>query len=303
MQGHHRLWPSDSEFRASLEQDPIYSRLVRRSVRILLEALEDELRTDHTEQLTVPVGEQAGAKLTIEHVMPQSWRDNWPPLENDLSEGADRDELVHTLGNLTLVTARLNPTLGNMAWEDKRQWLGKHSLLRLTHGTLLSAPPEHRHQQLGYNLGRASNPCAGHVPCRTVLGYLAACRRSTHGTVGFRARQWVTLAISSSCEFTGAIRTCGGSRHAASPPSGRNLREEVLPETPRDRSRPTHSNALTCGNAVRADVDLGWTFFGTKRSWVQIPPPRRWSEGPVSLLTGPSAYPYRSGVSSVGRAR
>lgn len=141
MQGHHRHWPSDSEFRASLEQDPIYSRLVRRSVRILLEALEDELRTDHTEQLTVPVGEQAGAKLTIEHVMPQSWRDNWPPLENDLSEGADRDELVHTLGNLTLVTARLNPTLGNMAWEDKRQWLGKHSLLRLTHGTLLSAPP------------------------------------------------------------------------------------------------------------------------------------------------------------------
>ncbi|MFI1526086.1 DUF262 domain-containing protein [Streptomyces griseus] len=140
MHGHHRHWPSDSEFRASLEQDPIYSRLVRRSVRILLEALEDALRTDHTEQLTVPVGEQAGAKLTIEHVMPQSWRDNWPPLENDLSEGADRDELVHTLGNLTLVTARLNPTLGNMAWEGKRQWLGKHSLLRLTHGTLLSAP-------------------------------------------------------------------------------------------------------------------------------------------------------------------
>jgi hypothetical protein len=141
MQGHHRHWPSDNEFRASLEQDPLYSRLVRRSLRILLEALEDELRTDHTEQLTVPVGEQAGAKLTIEHVMPQSWRDNWPPLEDDASEGADRDELVHTLGNLTIVTARLNPTLGNMAWAEKRQWLGEHSLLRLTHGTLLSAPP------------------------------------------------------------------------------------------------------------------------------------------------------------------
>ncbi|MFD5753327.1 DUF262 domain-containing protein [Streptomyces sp. NPDC127033] len=141
MHGHHRHWPGDNEFRASLEQGPIYSRLVRRSVRILLEALEDELRTDHTEQLTVPIGEQSGAKLTIEHVMPQSWRDNWPPLEDDLSEGADRDDLVHTLGNLTLVTARLNPALGNMSWEDKRQWLGKHSLLRLTHGTLLSAPP------------------------------------------------------------------------------------------------------------------------------------------------------------------
>ncbi|MEV2194640.1 DUF262 domain-containing protein [Streptomyces phaeochromogenes] len=141
MQGHHRQWPTDAEFRTALEQSPIYSRLYRHRVRILLEALEDELRTDHTEQLTVPVGEHFGAKLTIEHVMPQSWRDNWPPLDDDPFEGADRDELVHTLGNLTLVTARLNPALGNMAWEDKRQWLGEHSLLRLTHGTLLNAPP------------------------------------------------------------------------------------------------------------------------------------------------------------------
>ncbi|MET8419461.1 hypothetical protein ACWD7C_19290 [Streptomyces sp. NPDC005134] len=28
-----------------------------------------------------------------------------------------------------------------MAWQDKRQWLSKHSLLRLTHGTLLNPPP------------------------------------------------------------------------------------------------------------------------------------------------------------------
>lgn len=141
LQGPHRQWPTDAEFRAALEQDPLYSRLYRHRVRVLLEALEDELRTDHTEQLTAPVGEHVGAKLTIEHVMPQSWRDNWPPLEDDPLEGADRDELVHTLGNLTLVTARLNPALGNMPWQDKRQWLSEHSLLRLTHGTLLNPPP------------------------------------------------------------------------------------------------------------------------------------------------------------------
>src|SRR5690606_24566911 len=140
LQGDHRQWPRDAEFRAALEQDPLYSRLYRHRVRVLLEALEDELRTDHTEQLTAPVGEQLSKKLTIEHVMPQSWRDNWPPLEDDPSEGEERDELVHTLGNLTLVTARLNPALGNMPWQDKRQWLAKHSLLRLTHGTLLNPP-------------------------------------------------------------------------------------------------------------------------------------------------------------------
>ncbi|MEV0488676.1 DUF262 domain-containing protein [Streptomyces atratus] len=140
MQGHHRQWPTDIDFTTVLEQDPLYTRLYRHRVRILLEALEDALRTDHTEQLTVPVGVDLGSKLTIEHVMPQSWRDNWPPLEDDPDEGSGRDELVHSLGNLTLVTARLNPALGNMAWEDKRKWLGEHSLLRLTHGTLLNAP-------------------------------------------------------------------------------------------------------------------------------------------------------------------
>ncbi|MFF2134719.1 DUF262 domain-containing protein [Streptomyces sp. NPDC058193] len=140
MQGHHRLWPTDNDFTAVLEQDPLYTRLYRHRVRILLEALEDALRSEHTEQLTVPVGVDIGSKLTIEHVMPQSWRDNWPPLHDDPEEGLGRDELVHTLGNLTLVTAKLNPTLGNMAWLDKRRWLGEHSLLRLTHGTLLNAP-------------------------------------------------------------------------------------------------------------------------------------------------------------------
>ncbi|MFB7991960.1 HNH endonuclease family protein [Streptomyces sp. NPDC056002] len=141
MQRHHRQWPTDAEFRTALEEGPIYTRLYHHRVRIPLEALEDELRSDHTAQLTVPVGDHLGAKLTIEHVMSQSWRDNWPPLDDDPSEGYDPDELVHTLGNLTLVTARLNPALGNMAWDDKRQWLSEHSLLRLTHGTLLNPPP------------------------------------------------------------------------------------------------------------------------------------------------------------------
>jgi hypothetical protein len=73
--------------------------------------------------------------------MPQSWEEHWPVLEGDPDNGSGRNELVHTLGNLTLITARLNPVLGNMAWKDKRQWIGEHSLLRLTHGTLLNAPP------------------------------------------------------------------------------------------------------------------------------------------------------------------
>ncbi|WP_411136687.1 DUF262 domain-containing protein [Streptomyces sp. C10] len=142
MHGPHRHWPTDTEFRAALEHEPLYIRLYRNRLRIVLEALEDALRTDHTEQLTAPDnGEHLGAKLTIEHIMPQSWREHWSAPANDPSDGADRDELIHTLGNLTLLTRRLNPVLGNAAWEDKRKLLGEHSLLRLTHGTLLNPPP------------------------------------------------------------------------------------------------------------------------------------------------------------------
>ncbi|OKI08109.1 hypothetical protein A6A06_35255 [Streptomyces sp. CB02923] len=105
MHGPHRHWPTDTEFRAALEHEPLYVRLYRSRLRIVLEALEDALRTDHTEQLTAPDGdEHLGAKLTIEHVMPQSWREHWPAPADDPSDGADRDELVHTLGNLTLLT-------------------------------------------------------------------------------------------------------------------------------------------------------------------------------------------------------
>jgi hypothetical protein len=141
MTAQHRFWPSDTEFQAFLEREPIYTHLYRRQVRILLEALEDALRTDHTEQLVMPDGDHLSAKLTIEHIMPQSWAENWPLPEDGSEADIDRDTLVHTLGNLTLATARLNPAIGNMGWEEKRHWLGRHSLLRLTHGTVLNAPP------------------------------------------------------------------------------------------------------------------------------------------------------------------
>jgi hypothetical protein len=57
-----------------------------------------------------------------------------------LSESAERrNHLLHTLGNLTLVTKKLNPKLSNAAWADKREELGAHSVLRLNHTLLASA--------------------------------------------------------------------------------------------------------------------------------------------------------------------
>ena len=73
--------------------------------------------------------------LTIEHVLPQSWHANWPfdVTEDDTPEGATlrRDRLLHSIGNLTLVTGSLNTPMSNNGWDFKRGELAKHSVLHL----------------------------------------------------------------------------------------------------------------------------------------------------------------------------
>ena len=73
--------------------------------------------------------QDAPLNLTIEHLMPQAWRDNYP-LPNDISE-EDRDKALHTIGNLTLVNRPLNSAMSNAPWIGKREELKKHSTLFL----------------------------------------------------------------------------------------------------------------------------------------------------------------------------
>ena len=42
-----------------------------------------------------------------------------------------RNALLHSLGNLTLVTNKLNPELSNGPWEHKRPRIDEHGVLRL----------------------------------------------------------------------------------------------------------------------------------------------------------------------------
>ncbi len=86
-------------------------------------------------------------KLEIEHIMPRGWRTFWDPERRlDPEEAAHRDRLIHTIGNLTLITKSLNSSLSNRPWTDassvglqeggepgrgKRALLEKYSLLVL----------------------------------------------------------------------------------------------------------------------------------------------------------------------------
>lgn len=50
--------------------------------------------------------------------------------ESELAEQR-RDCLLHTVGNLTLLTGKLNSAISNSPWEDKHPEITTHSLLRL----------------------------------------------------------------------------------------------------------------------------------------------------------------------------
>ncbi|SMD23909.1 DUF262 domain-containing protein [Lentzea albidocapillata] len=133
-----RHWPDDHALHRVLDTQPIYKILTRPRMRMLLEALEDSLRGPLGEGQTCP------RNLTVEHVMPQAWREHWgADIDGDHNAGAQRDQLVHSLGNLTLVNGKLNPTLSNRPWTDedtaarglasggKRDYLLRHSQLKL----------------------------------------------------------------------------------------------------------------------------------------------------------------------------
>jgi hypothetical protein len=119
-------WPTDEQVITNLTENALYGQINQRRVVLVLSALEQAMRSNKSETLQLPPG------LTIEHILPQSWEEHWPlTAPDDLSLVSDRDRHLHRLGNLTLVTNKLNPALSNSAWPTKREELNKHSVLLL----------------------------------------------------------------------------------------------------------------------------------------------------------------------------
>ncbi len=66
--------------------------------------------------------------------MPRSWVAHWP-----LPDGAsdrERDQLVHTIGNLTLLMQAHNSKVSNGPWSEKRGSFDKHNVLKLNQDLL-----------------------------------------------------------------------------------------------------------------------------------------------------------------------
>jgi hypothetical protein len=110
-----REWPSDTDFISNVGVLKMYGNIKQGRLAVVLGAVEAYKRSLDSKYgaVTLPPG------LTIEHVMPQKWRQRWKsptPLTPD--DESKRDKAVHTLGNLTLVTQALNSSLSNRPWTD-----------------------------------------------------------------------------------------------------------------------------------------------------------------------------------------
>ncbi|WP_447601730.1 GmrSD restriction endonuclease domain-containing protein [Nitrospira sp. Nam80] len=128
-----RYWPDDNELREELTVLLAYKRLRRGRLRMVLEAIEDHLRGWKDGQQALGGERVARGQFVIEHVMPRKWQSRWP-LENGVQEDSERDALVHTLGNLTLLTGRLNSKVSNGPWigdEGKSHAIKGHDVLFL----------------------------------------------------------------------------------------------------------------------------------------------------------------------------
>lgn len=132
--GESGMWPGDDLLRENLLSQPYYTSVTRARLRMVLEAIEAELRGPLNLAFT------DWHQLTVEHVLPQEWSHHWPlPTDQpELEARIARDAAKHRLGNLTLVAQALNSSLSNAAWVDDAG--GKREALRVHNVYMLNKP-------------------------------------------------------------------------------------------------------------------------------------------------------------------
>lgn len=113
-----RYWPTDRELLDKVPSLRMYGNIRQNRLRVVLEGIEKRLRSELNESVSI------NQPLEVEHIFPQKWRRHWDSVPPRSDEQAYEVEVaVNTLGNLTLVTSKLNGSLSNRPWTDKEAQL------------------------------------------------------------------------------------------------------------------------------------------------------------------------------------
>jgi hypothetical protein len=138
-EGSSDYWPGDEQLTDAMVEKQAWARINQRRLRMVFRAIERDLRdTGYSETLEIT------EKLEIEHILPQEWAHNWPlpGEEPEEVERMNRDEVKNTIGNLTVLTDKLNPSVSNASWRQKRDAIQKHTVLQLNKHLVQNWPEE-----------------------------------------------------------------------------------------------------------------------------------------------------------------
>jgi uncharacterized protein with ParB-like and HNH nuclease domain len=129
-------WPNNEELQRQWYSRPQYKAARQPRLRYIFEAIEAKKRTSTNEIVEIKTN------LTLEHIMPQKWREHWalPPTVNIGGDEVDldliaregtRDSKINLMGNLTLLTQALNSSVSNGPFSSKMPALRAQSALVL----------------------------------------------------------------------------------------------------------------------------------------------------------------------------
>lgn len=144
------LWPTDNILSDKLLERPIYREEKNKSKSISNILLEVEHTIRGTKQEEVKFSNNG---LTIEHLLPQKWYEHWTleseyiseddfilsvhaVMTEDDKEGKfhkieNRNKMLHTIGNLTILTSPLNSSVSNSSFDIKKPEIEKQSTVML----------------------------------------------------------------------------------------------------------------------------------------------------------------------------
>ena len=143
-------WPSDEAFQEAWMTQHIYHVMNNPRLVHVLKRLSDAFQDNRTGHVTVE------GQLTVEHLLPQSWLEHWPlpdgsrGLTYEELISADRDDLraaqtrernqaLHTIGNLTILPPGANSWVSNAPWQEKKPKILSTSLLPINPSSLYEA--------------------------------------------------------------------------------------------------------------------------------------------------------------------
>lgn len=246
-----RYWPDDDELRGELRVLPAYARLRRARLRMVLEAIEDHQRgwKDGKEGLG---GQRVlRGKYAIEHVMPRRWATNWPL--RGVSE-VEREQTIHRLGNLTLLTGRLNSKVSNGRWSDKRAALKHHDVLKLNSDLIDSGSRQWNEELIAARTEHLIDKIIDIWPVPSGHRSVGLARLDT-------VRRKVDLAdlIGANMIEVGAVLRARGKRFA-----GRTA--TVLSDGQIDVDGVAYSSPSGAASAITGRAANGWRFFLVSQS-------------------------------------